>query len=249
MKKFNFYGKVRNLTEANTVTAPENTDTDFYLYDAIDDYYGVSSTDVLNFLKKAGQDTAVTIHINSPGGSFYEGLAIASLLRAHKGTVTCVVDALAASAASVVALAGDNIVMAQGSFLMIHNAWGIFSGFASDLRKEADYLDKICDSMAVLYSKHSGISLEEIKAMMDAETWFNAEEAVERGFAHGVSESKPKASASTFDLSCYAKAPKSLITVAEEQKKPEKLEETNENDEISAEHEACARRLKLFEFV
>lgn len=125
----------------------------------------------------------VTVLINSPGGDFFEGLAIYNLLREHPHKVTVKVVGLAASAASVIAMAGDEIQVAKSGFLMIHNAWSLVIGNRHDLRSAADVMDQFDASMAELYSAAAGIDIEEAARLMDAETWMNGQAAVDAGFA------------------------------------------------------------------
>lgn len=145
----------------------------------------------------------VTLHINSPGGSVTDALAIYSILRKHQGRVTAIVDGLCASAATIIALAADEIVMAEHSLMMVHNPWTVASGDADVMRKTAGALDVASREMAALYTERTGLSGDEVLAIMGAETWFNAYEAVSSGFAHRVDneeKSKPRlaANAMTF---------------------------------------------------
>ena len=137
----------------------------------------------------------LSVRINSPGGSVFDGLAIASMLR-RRGDVTAIVEGIAASAASVIAIGAARVVMAPGAFLMIHNPWTLAMGESSDLRKEADVLDSIAGELAKLYADASGgkLSVEEARAMMDDETWLTADQAIDSGLAHAIEgKSKPKA--------------------------------------------------------
>lgn len=129
----------------------------------------------------------LTVHINSPGGDVFAGVAIYNALKDYsKGKVVVKVDGLAASIASVVAMAGDEIIMSPGSMMMIHNPWSIGVGSSDELRKAADTLDQIKDSILPIYTERSGMSEDEVKDLMDAETWMTAEKAVELGFADTV---------------------------------------------------------------
>ncbi|PTT87593.1 peptidase S14, partial [Pseudomonas sp. HMWF031] len=143
------------------------------------------------------------VHINSPGGSVTDALAIYSILRKHPGRVTAIVDGLCASAATLVALAADEIVMAEHSLLMVHNPWTVASGDADQMRKTADTLDIASREMAALYTERTGLSAEKITAIMGAETWFNSYEAVDAGFAHRVDNadrSKPRLAATAMSF-------------------------------------------------
>lgn len=129
----------------------------------------------------------LTVHINSPGGDVFAGVAIYNALKDYsKGKVVVKVDGLAASIASVVAMAGDEIIMSPGSMMMIHNPWSVGVGSSDELRKAADTLDQIKDSILPIYTERSGMSEDEVKDLMDAETWMTAEKAVELGFADTV---------------------------------------------------------------
>lgn len=138
----------------------------------------------------------VTVNINSPGGDMFEGLAIYNLLAEHPGKVTVRVMGLAASAASIIAMAGDEIEMGLGSFLMIHNAWGVVVGNRNDMRSAADLFAQFDGAMADIYVHRSGRKKAEVEAWMDAETFMNASDALANGFATGTFEApKPDASA------------------------------------------------------
>ena len=131
---------------------------------------------------------ALTVRINSYGGEVAEGLAIYNLLKSYAGEVTTICDGFACSAASVVFMAGAKRIMPRSSLLMIHNAWTWASGDADDLRKAADDLEKITQPSVEIYTSVSNLDADEIKAMMDAETWIDADEALDFGFATEISE-------------------------------------------------------------
>lgn len=130
----------------------------------------------------------VALRINSPGGSVSDALAIYDALRNHKGTVTARVDGLAASAATLVMLAADEVVMAKHALLMVHDPWAMAVGNAGDMRKMGTALDKHRGEMVALYAERTGQSKAEVEDVMAAETWMNAEEAVEAGFAARVDD-------------------------------------------------------------
>ena len=147
----------------------------------------VTASDVKRMLDDMTGD--LTVRINSPGGSVFDGFAIYNLLRAHNGSVTVYVDGLAASAASVIAMAGDEVVMGAASMMMIHDPWTMSIGDANEMRKTADTLDKIRDSIVDAYAtKAVDIEREEIATMMAQETWMTASEAQEFGFANKLEE-------------------------------------------------------------
>lgn len=182
---------------------------DIQIYDVIDE---VTAQKVKAMV--VGQ-LPVTVHINSPGGSVTDALAIYSILRKHQGHITAVVDGLCASAATIVALAADEIVMAEHSLLMVHNPWTVASGDAAQMRKTADTLDVASREMVALYTERTGLSGDKVSAIMGAETWFNAYEAVEAGFAHRVDDterSKPRMAATAMSfLSSVVNSPEAAI--------------------------------------
>ncbi len=149
---------------------------------------GITADFFAKELKKLGAVTQLDVHINSDGGDAFQGRTIYSLLAAHSAKVTVYVDGLAASAASLIAMAGDEIVMAEGSFMMIHEAWGAVRGRASDLRARADTMDQVNETMANTYAKRSGQPYKKVRQMMDEETWMEASVAKSLGFADTLSE-------------------------------------------------------------
>jgi ATP-dependent protease ClpP protease subunit len=169
--------------DASIRTASE--DTTITMYDMIgsDGWSdGVTAKRIGAALRSIGSRD-VTVSINSPGGDFFEGLAIYNLLREHPHKVTVKVIGLAASAASIIAMAGDEIKVAKSGFLMVHNAWSVVIGNRHDLREAATVLDQFDASMAELYAAGAGITAEEAAALMDAETWMSGQAAVDAGFA------------------------------------------------------------------
>jgi ATP-dependent protease ClpP protease subunit len=144
---------------------------------------GVTSKRVSAQLAAIGADQPVEVLINSPGGSFFEGLTIYNLLRMHKAPVAVKVMGLAASAASVIAMAGDTIAVPQAGFLMIHNAWGVAVGNRHDLRAAAETLEPFDLAMAEIYASQGETTVAKAAKWMDAETWFNGSAAIEAGLA------------------------------------------------------------------
>ena len=169
----------------NPVCAAKEGDRTISILDEIGDdrgENGVSAKMVAKFLSDVGSGD-ITVNINSPGGNFFDGLAIYNLLREHDGAVTTNVLGVAASAASIIAMASDKLRVAKSGFLMIHNSWGIVVGNRHDMTDVATVLGKFDASMSKVYAERSGIDAAEIAKMMDAETFLNGEEAVEAGFA------------------------------------------------------------------
>lgn len=150
---------------------------------------GFSARRMAAALRSIGKKDVV-VSINSPGGDFFEGVAIYNLLREHPGKVTVKVIGLAASAASIVAMAGDEIQISEAGFLMIHNAWAIVIGNRNDLRKTADIFEKFDAAMADVYAARTEFDRNEIVKMMDADTWLNSSDAIEKGFADDLMPAK-----------------------------------------------------------
>lgn len=160
-------------------------------------YGGVSAQYVRQVLKQNSSAKNIKVRINSPGGDVIDGFAIYNLLKEHSAKVSVSIDALAASMASVIALAGDTISIAANAFYMIHNPWGVGMGESTDLRSLADLLDKMRDNIADVYVARSGLKRDEVLSMMDAETWLTGEEAKAKGFVDSVVENKPGKQATT----------------------------------------------------
>ena len=168
------------------IKASDENDNTIGIYDPIGyDYWddsGVTAKRISAALRSLdGAD--VVVNINSPGGDVFEGLAIYNLLREYKGHVTVRVLGVAASAASFIAMAADEIQIARAGFFMIHNAWTGLWGDRNDLRETADFLEQIDDTIADIYHVRSGLSMDELKADMDKERWINGRDAIDSGFA------------------------------------------------------------------
>lgn len=153
---------------------------------------GVTASRIAGALRQIGDGNDVVVNINSPGGDVFEGLAIYNLLREHNGKVTVNILGIAASAASFIAMAGDQINIGKAAFLMIHNAWTIAAGNRNDLRAVADYLEPFDGAIADVYADRTGIDIKDITEVMDSETWINGKTAVSLGWADGYLESDVK---------------------------------------------------------
>ena len=155
-------------------------------YDAWTDR-GVTAKRVAAALRSIG-DGEVHVDINSPGGDFFEGVAIYNALRAHKGKVTVRVLGVAASAASVIAMAADELLVGEAGFLMIHNAWSVVIGNRQALEAAMNDMATFDAAMASVYANRSGQTPRQTAAWMDAETWFNGAQAIDAGLADGFLE-------------------------------------------------------------
>ncbi|MEW2420447.1 head maturation protease, ClpP-related [Streptomyces nigra] len=162
--------------------AADPDEAEVMIYDEIGGWWGTTADDLIAELKQVTAPR-MRVRINSPGGSVFEGIAIANALRAHPADVTVQVDAVAASIASVIAMAGDRIEMAPNSMLMIHDASGICMGNAADMEEMAELLDLISDNIADAYAARAGGTREQWRDRMRAETWYLPEDAVDNGLA------------------------------------------------------------------
>jgi ATP-dependent protease ClpP protease subunit len=206
--------KLNPLHFFNSVNAPDGVLT-IAVCDAIGaDFFGsgITAAMVADAIKQAGHFESITLSINSPGGDLFEGVAIYNTLKAAGKPVNVEVIGLAASAASLIAMAGDTITMQLGTTMMVHEAMGIAMGYAKDMRKMADTLDVVNDSAVDIYVERTGNSKKRIKELEAAETWMSPKEAVELGFADGVGSAKKASAAATnsFDLSVFRNVPDEL---------------------------------------
>lgn len=144
---------------------------------------GITSKMVSDSLKAMGSVSAIDVNINSPGGDVFEGRGIYNLLKEHKAQISVHVIAEAASAASLIAMAGDEITMSEGSLMMIHRASGLAYGNADEIGKLIDLLKIVDETMVKTYAARSKNSEKDVRAWLEAETWMTADEAVARGFA------------------------------------------------------------------
>ena len=178
------------------------------IYDEIG-AYGVSAKSFLDELGAVSDDGPLTLRLNSPGGSVFDAVAIYNALKRHPGPVSVWIDGIAASAASYIAMAGDEVVMPENAFLMIHDPSGFAMGTAEDMRAMAEALDKIKGSLVAGYVAKSGGAEADITALMAKETWLDAAEAVEIGFADRLAE--PVRIAARFGIERFRNAPPALV--------------------------------------
>lgn len=206
------------------LTKADAHEADVFLYDHIvsseeeaEWWGGIAPGPFVKAIKALDVDT-IHLRINSPGGSVFAARAMEQALREHGARVVVHIDGIAASAATFIAMAGEEVIMAKGAMFMIHKAWTGMWGNANDLRKEADLLDKIDGTLAETYASKTGKELEQIAGWMAEETWFTAAEALEHGFATSIADSEAKASA--WNLSAYAKAPAPVPVLEESVQDP-----------------------------
>jgi ATP-dependent Clp endopeptidase proteolytic subunit ClpP len=192
--------KIRNSAEDTSVT-------EILLYDEVGGWFGVMASDFVKDLQDV--DTAeIHLRINSPGGDVFDGIAIMNALKRHKAKVTTFVDGIAASAASFIAMSGDEIVMSRNAEMMIHDAWGLAVGNAADMRDLADRLDASSENIASIYADRAGGTTKQWRTAMESETWYSDKEAVSAGLADRVETNKTASdkAKNRFDLSVFAHA-------------------------------------------
>jgi ATP-dependent Clp protease, protease subunit len=169
----------------NVVHNEETSTTEISIYGVIGTSWwrdSFSASDIDKALNEAGTNDVI-INLNSPGGDAFDGISIFNRLKRHEGKVAIHVDGWACSAASVIAMAADELTMGLGSMMMIHEASNIVWGTKKDMRKEADVLEELEEGLVDIYMTKANVSREEIREKVDAETWFSAKKAVEIGFA------------------------------------------------------------------
>ena len=188
-KNQKYVEQLKNIPQEFKVEHDEESNvTEITIYGVIGDSWfsdSFSASDIDNALKSAGGNDVV-INLNSPGGDAFDGITIYNRLKRHEGKVTVNVDGWACSAASIIAMAGDEVIMGLGSMMMIHEASTIVWGTKTDMRKEADVLEELENGIINIYKTKANISQEEIREKVDAETWMSANTAVELGFADKV---------------------------------------------------------------
>jgi len=200
--------------------AKDADEAEVRIYDAIGTW-GVTASQFVRDIKaiKAG---TIRVRINSPGGEVFDGFAIHNAIRALSANVIVHVDGLAASAGSVVALAGDEVRMAKNAYMMIHNTAGGVMGGADDMKKQASLLEKLDDTIAGIYEDKTGKDKEYWAGLMDAETWFTSEEAMKEGLIDAIDEPvKEEKPANSFDFKIYNKVPQAVLEAFGKQTNPE----------------------------
>ena len=205
------------------IEAKAEEEADVFIYDEIG-WWGLTAADFVRDLQ-AIKTAKINLHLNTPGGDLFDGIAIHNALRRHSATVHVVVDSLAASIGSVIAMAGDSVTMARHSTLMIHDPYTIALGDAAEMRKTAEVLDQLGDAIADVYAERAGGSVHEWRDRMMAESWYSDREAVAAGLADQVEGDA--AVENHFDLSAFKHPPANLLGVAaraDERPEPTKRE-------------------------
>jgi len=209
-----FFNRSVGTKFAVTEPAKSGDATEIELYDEIG-MWGVNAKDFRSQIKDSGD---IVLKINSPGGDVFDGIAMYNDLQAHKGNVRVEINGIAASIASIIAMAGNQIAIGANAMMMIHNSWTIAMGNADDFEEQAVVLGKIDGALALTYAAQKGTpGIRTIKQMMADETWFSGKEAVENGFATEILTPADKSTAQAkFDLSPFLNVPKSLLVTDED---------------------------------
>ena len=222
-----------NLDKPRSISVDNEIST-IWIYDTIgaDMFGGVDAQEVARQIASMTGET-ITLRINSPGGDVFAGRAIAAALKASKAKVVAYVDGLAASAATTILMAADEIVMAEGSFLMVHNSMTFTYGNKEEFLEIAGLLEQIDEAIAADYIQRTGKDKDKVKKWMDDETWFSAADAVEQGFADSIADTNGTKNAAAWNLSAYNNAPK--------------IELDNDEEDAEALIERLKARLSLLE--
>ena len=207
-------------------SASSGEPAEVFIYDQIGASFwdeGVTPSSLIDSIKslKMKDGDTLSVRINSPGGNMFDGNTIYNYLRSIKQKIEVTVDGMAASAASIIAMAGDTIKMPENSFLMIHNPWMLVAGDSQVMRKTADDLDVMRDGAIKTYLSKTGgkVSRNELVKMLDDETWLGADRAVELGFADEVLEPVRAAALAMFDLGAYFdKVPEAFSRIYNEER-------------------------------
>jgi ATP-dependent Clp protease protease subunit len=230
MKKFqqkqpNKYWKMQSLG---------NNEADIHLFgEVVSSGYewsdsDTSATTFKQELDALGSVNNINLHINSPGGSVFEGVAIGNMLKQHPAKVNVYIDGLAASIASVIAMCADTIFMPSNAMMMVHNPWSWAVGNAADMRKQADTLDAIGESMKLTYLEKAGDKLDAatLTSLLDNETWLSAQDCINYGLADEILPANQTAASISQDLFArYRNVPKAFQKPKEEPKEPSLLQQ------------------------
>lgn len=207
--------RMRAASATGTIKVQANDDgesAEILIYDVIGfDMWtgeGMTAKRFAEEVKALGNVQQINVRINSPGGDVFDGMTIYNLLVRHSARIVVDVDGLAASIASVIAMAGDQIRMPENSLMMMHDAFGCVCGDEEDMRAVADILEKLDGQIAGIYARRSDLSEEQARKLMDEDAWFTGSEAVEAGLADELTD--PVKAAAKFDLSGLKNVPKGV---------------------------------------
>lgn len=204
----------------------KNKKADITIYEAIGNYWdgGITPKQFSDDLKALGDIDEIYVHLNSPGGQVFDGNTIYNILKNHKARVIVDIEGLAASIASVIAMAGDEIRIAENGMMMVHNASAFAIGDAEAMRKTADMLDKTNSTIISTYAKRTGLDEEKVTDLMNAETWMTAKEALDYGFVDSITDAVEMAAHFDLEKFKYRNMPKNAApTKDKEQSDPSEM--------------------------
>lgn len=212
-----------------TVKAQANAAlADISIYEPIGSW-DLTAAQFIAQVKALGDVSQINLDINSPGGDVFEALTIFNFLKRHSAKVTVTVGGVAASAASLIAMAGDTIIMPNNTMMMIHNPWTWAMGNADELREQADALDKISASLFNTYQSRTGMEAEALQAMLATDTWLTADECLAHGFCDQVVD--PITASAAFDVSKFPEQAQAVFAVAKQRKAQASIAEDHTPDE------------------
>lgn len=228
---------MKSVKQWYSMKAAEKT-AEIYIYDEIGAGFfgGVSAKQFVDDLNALGKVETINLYINSPGGDVFDGVAIFNALKRNKAQIAVHIDGLAASIASIIAMAGNSITIAENGMVMIHDPWSFSIGNAAEMRKQADVLDQVAGTLVNTYTARTGLDADEVKALMGAETWFDAEQAVTKGFADKKSE--PVKMAAHFDLSRFRNVPRDVVAATPKPDAPNFKSRISEQEKWLADNRA-----------
>lgn len=172
---------------------------------------GIGAKRFAEDVKALGDVSEINVRINSDGGNVFDGIAMYNTLIRNKARIVVDIDGLAASIASVLAMAGDEINIASNGTLMIHNPWAVAAGYADEIRKQAELLDQVRDQLIDTYARQASISKERIGELMNDESWLTADQAIEHGFVHNITGEIQIAAANFKMLNKFKNTPQTLL--------------------------------------
>ena len=224
----------------------KNKKAEIFIYEDIGESWlgGLSAKRFNDELNAIGKMDTINVRINSDGGSVFDGVAIQNSLRKNSARVEVDIDGIAASIASIIAMAGDEIRIADNGFMMIHDPWIVAGGGADDLRKTADLLVKVRDTLVDTYVRRTGVDADTVSELMAAETWMDSTEAKELGFVDTVTGEL--AMAAHIDIKKFKNPPQALIEPAAQPKshRPASSAAQLKREKIFAVHSAKVARIK-----
>jgi len=235
------------MSNGYKMIAKAGKSADIYLYGDVGDSWfgGVSAQQFAADLKALGNVDTIDLRINSNGGDVFDGLAIHRQLMDHKAKVIAHIDGIAASIASVIAMAGDEVHMSESGFFMIHNASGMTYGTAEDARQLADLLDSVSGQIADVYVARTSQTKEQVQKWMNAETWFNSTDALAKGFVTQIAENMRVAACLNPTKYKFKNHPSSIPTVQSAPSPLSRAQFNQQRDKVATMRGAILKNKKI----